>query len=256
MRIQERFDDLKHKNEAALILYYTAGFPTLKESLETIQQMADSGADIIEIGFPFSDPIADGATIQAASHAALEGGISLKRIMKGLKGFTVDCPLVVMSYLNPLLAYGLESLLSDFKETGITGLIIPDLPVEEAESIKQLCEKNSIDLIFLITPTSGEERIRLITEQCSGFVYCVSLTGITGERDALSKQVLPFVRQVKSNTKKPVAVGFGITTPEHIERLRDEVDGVIIGSRVIKASMDKENLNQLIRDFKEATRRS
>ena len=161
-----------------------------------------------------------------------------------------------MSYLNPLLAYGLESLLSEFKQTGITGLIIPDLPVEEAGSIKQLCEKNDIDLIFLITPTSGEERIRLITEQCSGFVYCVSLTGITGERDTLSKQVTPFVRQVKAATQKPVAVGFGITTHEHIEQLRDEVDGVIIGSRVIKAAMDRENLIQLVRNFKEATKRS
>ena len=256
MRIHERFDELRQRNEAALILYYPAGYPTLPSSFDTIQTMAKNGADIIEIGIPFSDPIADGTTIQSASQTALRNGVTLEKTITHLKAISVDCPLVVMSYLNPLLAYGMERLLNDFLETGVTGLIIPDLPVEEANEVKSLCQKYHIDLIFLVTPASSKKRIRMVAEISEGFIYSVSLTGTTGARDSLSTNVVQFLDTVKSMTKKPVAVGFGISTPQHIELLRDHIDGVIIGSRMIKAVMQNEDIENLVSVFKNATIRT
>lgn len=254
MKIQERFDQVKTKNEMALIVYHTAGFPTLDASVENIKLFEANGADIIEIGIPFSDPIADGPTIQHASHIALQNGVTLKAIIGSIAQLDVQIPLVMMSYLNPLIAYGPESLFKDMDHAGFSGMIIPDLPVEESEEWIALSKKNGIDLIFLVTPTTSEERIRLITNRSEGFIYCVSLTGITGARDGLPSGLFDFIENVKKVTDKPVAVGFGFSTSEQVDMLQHRVDGVIVGSRVVDAIEKKEDVAGLIKQLKRATK--
>jgi len=254
MNIQTTFEKLKKKNQAALILYMTAGYPEMETSMKNIQKMAESGADVIEIGIPFSDPIADGTLIQYASQTALQNPINLSSIIENISKLNVDVPLVVMSYANPLLAYGLERLFPDFSEAGVSGMIVPDLPVEEAETWMSLSQENNIELIFLAAPTSSVGRIQKIVDASRGFVYCVSLKGTTGVRQGLPDDVLDFLKRVRKITKKPLGVGFGISTPQHIILLKDYVDGVIIGSRLIQAVRDGEDLSTIVSHLKNATK--
>lgn len=253
--IREKFNELKQKNEIALILYMTAGFPSLSESMNNLVELAKNGADIIEIGVPFSDPVADGPTIQYSSQIALSNGVTLRSILNEVKKIKLDTPLVIMSYLNPVLAYGKEGLLKDMKDAGISGIIIPDLPVEESEDWPSLSKNYNIDVIFLAAPTSSGERIRLIAQHSRGFIYYVSITGTTGVRDKLSSGLSGFIKNMRQATDKPIAVGFGISSPEQIVSLREEVDGVIIGSRIIEAIRKKEDLKIVVKNLKEATRR-
>lgn len=254
MKIKETFEKLKNKNEKALIVYLTAGFPSMESFAGQLKQTAESGADIIEIGIPFSDPIADGPTIQASSQVGLENGADIPSILQSVQELNLEVPLVFMSYLNPLLAYGRDKLLKDMKASGITGLIIPDLPVDEADSWGEAAQKEHVDLIFLVTPTSSDERIQQITEASNGFVYCVSLTGTTGARTQLSVDVSGFLNRVRKTTAKPIAVGFGISEPEHIQKLKKDADGMIVGSRVIDAIGKGEDVGALIKKLKDATR--
>ena len=254
MNIREQFDHLKSKNEMALIVYHTAGFPSLNGSMQHIKLFEENGADLIEIGIPFSDPIADGPTIQHASQIALQNGTTLKKIIASVAKIDVKIPLVIMSYLNPLLAYGSEKLFQDMSRAGLSGIIIPDLPVEESEEWISLSKLYGIDLIFLVAPTTSDERIRLITERSEGFVYCVSLTGTTGARDGLAPGLFKFVEKVKNVADKPVAVGFGFSTPDHIRILQHRVDGVIVGSRIVDAIAKGEDVAGLIRALKSATK--
>ncbi len=254
MRITDKFSELKTKNESALIIYLTGGFPTIEESIENIRRVAEAGADIIEVGIPFSDPIADGKVIQYSSNIAISGGATLEKIIDSLRDVKIDIPLVIMSYINPLIAYGKERLFKKLNEIGISGLIIPDLPVEESEEWKMLSKKFGVDMIFLVSPTSPEERIRKIAEYSEGFIYCVSVKGTTGERNELPKDTDKYIERVKNNTNKPVAFGFGISNEKQIELLRDKVDGIIIGSRVIKGIIGGEDITNLIKNFKEKTR--
>jgi tryptophan synthase alpha chain len=253
--ISEKFKELKTKNEAALILYVTGGYPNLAESLKIIKTLSKSGADIIEIGIPFSDPIADGPTIQDSSHTSLMKGTTLKRIIGNMKKLELDTPIVFMSYLNPLLAYGKEEVLRDMNKNGVSGLIIPDLPIEEASEWITLSKDYQIELIFLITPTSPAKRRKKIVEESRGFVYCVSVTGTTGVRSKMPSYINKFLKDIRKSTEIPIAIGFGISTPKQIESLRDKVDGVIIGSRIIEAIKNKENLKELVVEFKAATKR-
>jgi len=253
MNISETFAGLKQKNETALLLYYTAGYPDLQTSMENIRVLAENGADLIEIGIPFSDPIADGPMIQEASQTALRQKVTLKSILKAVRTLDVPCPLIMMSYLNPLLAYGIDQLMADMVSGGITGMIIPDLPVEEANEWIEQTRSHGIDLIFLVTPTSGPERVRLATDASGGFVYCVSLTGTTGAREQLNGHLPDLLKEIKSISDKPVAVGFGVSTPAHVRELRPLADGVIVGSRILKAVSQKEDLGALARSLKTAT---
>jgi len=253
--VSEKFKELKAKNETALILYLTGGFPNLSESMKIIKTLAESGADIIEIGIPFSDPIADGPTIQESSHISLVKGTTLKRIISNLKKLEIEIPLVFMSYLNPLLAYGKEKVLYDMNKNGVSGLIIPDLPVEEASEWISLAKDYKIELIFLVTPTSPPKRRKKIIQESRGFVYCVSVVGTTGIRNKMPSYLNKFLKDIKKNSETPIALGFGISTPKQIESLRDKVDGVIIGSRIIEAIKNEENLKELVEKFKEATKR-
>lgn len=254
MKIEEKFDSLKQRGEAALVVYYTAGFPTMEESMENVCLLAEHGADLIEIGVPFSDPIADGPTIQTASQVALENGVNLKSILLEIRKIKVKTPLVLMSYLNPLLAYGQEKLFEDSRAADISGFIVPDLPVEEANDWIIHSREWDIDLTFLLAPTSSDDRIRLVAKHSRGFIYCVSVTGTTGMRKGLSPGLFGFVQRIKRITDKPVAVGFGISTPEQIIALRETVDGVIVGSRIIEAVKQREDLRVIIGEFKAATK--
>jgi tryptophan synthase alpha chain len=260
MTIRETFEQLKSKNEMALIAYQTAGHPDLETSMKNIQVLAENGADIIELGIPFSDPIADGPTIQVSSQAALENGVTLTQIIEAVSKIEYNVPLVAMSYLNPLMAYGKERLFRDMKEAGFSGVIIPDLPLEETGDRRQetgwaeAAADAGIDLIFLVTPTTSEERLQGLVEASQGFVYCVSLTGITGVRTELPPHLSEFIGKVKSLTDKPAAVGFGISTPEHVQQLKSIADGVIVGSRIVKAITNGEDVGALVRSLKEACR--
>jgi tryptophan synthase alpha chain len=251
-KIDKKFEYLKKNNESALIVYLTAGYPGIKESIKYIKE-SSLYADIIEIGIPFSDPIADGKTIQYASNIALSNKVSLNKIFEEIAQIEIETPLVIMTYLNPALAFGIEEFFKKIYQIGISGLIAPDLVVEESGLIKKFADNYRIDLIQLIAPTSNTERIRMIGKMSSGFVYCVSVTGTTGVRKMLPRTLPIFISKVKKIVKKPVVVGFGISNPEQVKRLCQVADGVVIGSRIIEAIRNKEDLKVLLKKFKEAT---
>ena len=255
MKLSQKFDELEQKNETALIAYTTGGFPSLQDSMENIRILSQAGADIIEVGIPFSDPIADGPIIQTASQIALENGATLEKIISEIQKLSVSCPLVMMSYINPLIAYGKEKLFQDLKRVKISGLIVPDLPIEESEDWIRLSKQFEIDLIFFVTPTSTEARMKFVAEKSTGFIYCISITGTTGVRNQLPDELFDLIVKMKTITERPLAVGFGISTPEHVKLLAEKVEGVIIGSRFIQAIKTKENLSNLVGQFKKATQR-
>lgn len=254
MKIRDKFDQFSRAGEMLFMPYITAGYPSLDESMDALHTLADNGADIIELGIPFSDPIADGPTIQYSSQIALQSGITLEKILNSLRNTKINKPIVLMSYLNPFLAYGKENLFSEMKEIGISGIIVPDMPAEESNEWLSLSNQYDIDVIFLVAPTSSDDKIRFIAERSKAYIYLVSITGTTGAREKLPADIIEFVRRVKRITNVPVAVGFGISTSEQIASLRGEADGIIIGSRMIEAIRRKENLGELVRKFKEATK--
>lgn len=236
------FQRLKNKGRAALISFIIAGDPTLDVTEALVLKMAECGADIIEIGVPFSDPLADGPTIQAASRRALHEGVNLREIfclVKRLKGMAT--PLIMMTYFNPIFRYGLKAFAEECKKSDINGVIIPDLPLEEAGPWIGEAKKFGIDTIFLVAPTSPPERIRLVCRYSRGFIYYASITGVTGTREELPRDLGSAIKRIKEQSKKPVAVGFGISNPEQIKVISLFADGVIVGSAIVK--IIEENLN-------------
>ena len=226
------------KEKTALMPYFTIGYPDYQTSIDVIKACVDAGADLMELGMPFSDPLADGPTIQHSTQVALENGITIKdclRAVAELRVSGVEIPLILMGYINPILAYGVERFVADAAEAGVSGFIIPDMPPDEAAEMKTLCESKDLDIVFLLPPNSSEERMRMVTELSSGFVYLVSVLGITGERDALPVALASFVEKVRKLTEKPLAVGFGISTPDQAAGVGAVADGVIVGSALIKA---------------------
>lgn len=254
MTISDVFEKARAKGEFAFLCYLTAGFPTLTESMRHIATAAASGADIIEVGIPFSDPIADGPTIQHASHVALRSGVTLRTTLVALRELRLETPLIIMSYLNPLLAYGRDALLRDMFGAKVTGLIIPDLPAEESDDWRAAVRHAGVGLIQLAAPTSTDERLTLIGDRSDGFVYAVSVAGITGSRRTLSDGLGAFLERVRKSARKPVAVGFGISTVEQIRSLRETADGVIVGSRLIECIRENGDLGATVRELKAATR--
>ena len=220
----------------ALIAYVTVGYPTVESTLEVVPVLAEAGCDIVELGIPFSDPLADGTTIQEASSRALEAGVTPRTCLEvaGRLRDKVEVPLVFMTYYNPVLHYGLDSFCSACTGAGIDGLIVPDLPPDEAGDLDDSCRQEGLDLIYLLTPTSTRERITLVSEESRGFIYLVSLVGVTGARDRLPAGFEDFVGRVRSETAKPLCVGFGIGTPEQAHRVAQVADGVIVGSRLVQ----------------------
>jgi tryptophan synthase alpha chain len=237
-RISGTFEKSRLKGAAALMPYFTLGFPDAATSVEIIEAIARSGADMIELGVPFSDPLADGPTIQHSAQIALEQGITLQRCLEltdELRTRGVKQPFLLMGYVNPILTYGVNRFVEDSVSNGVDGLIVPDLPPDEAEELDIACRKTELGLAYLLAPTSTEERIRLIVERSRGFVYLVSVNGVTGARSDLPINLEEFVYRVRGYTKKPLAVGFGISTSDQGKRVSRLADGVIIGSALINA---------------------
>ena len=231
-------------NHTALIPYVTVGHPSVETTLKAVPLFAKNGCDIIELGIPFSDPLADGATIQQASYEALRKGVTTSvcfEVAHELRG-RVETPLVFMTYYNPVLKFGLEQFCLRCAKVGIDGLIIPDLPPDEGEELERSTKRHGLDLIYLLSPASTEERIRLVTSGSSGFIYLVSLTGVTGARNELPRELEGFVARVRANTKKPLCVGFGVSRPEQARRVAKVADGVIVGSRIIQLLDEDESL--------------
>jgi tryptophan synthase alpha chain len=254
MTIADTFARLRQRRELALMPYVMAGYPNLPRTLEIMRQVAESGADLIEIGVPFSDPVADGVTIQAASQVALDGGFRLSDLLTALSQQPLTYPAVLMSYLNPLLAFGRAPLMNALVQGGIAGLIVPDLPLDEAGDWLVAARERQLALIFLVAPTSSAERIHSIATESDGFIYAVSLAGTTGVRDQAAAGLADYLTRIRRLTDKPIAVGFGISKPDHVQALRGVADGVIVGSRLVQAIERGENLPSLMRSFKDATR--
>jgi tryptophan synthase alpha chain len=233
-RIDDRFKNLNGKK--ALVAFFTAGDPDLSASKDIFSVIEKGGADIIEIGVPFSDPLADGPVIQASAHRSLQKGTTLKKIIELVKEIRSQSqlPIVLMSSYNPVFVYGQEKFVEDAVNAGVDGVILPDLPPEEAGEFLGFADAKNLDTIFLLAPTSTPDRIQMIGEASKGFIYYVSLTGTTGTKEALSKNLEEKVSAIKSKVKLPVLVGFGISGPEQAKEAGKCSDGVIIGSAIVK----------------------
>lgn len=236
------FAAAKAQNRAAFLPYFPVGYPTYTESLDAIAAMAAEGVDGFEIGIPFSDPLADGPVIQAATQIALENGMTVRRCLdavRELRARGVSQPMLLMGYMNPLLAYGLEAFVRDARAAGADGLIVPDLPPDEGAEVDQACAKESMAHVYMLAPTSNAERIKLVGERYSGFIYVVSLTGITGARDQLPPYLTEFIARLRAQLPgAPLVMGFGISKPEQARRMSDLVDGFIVGSALVRAGKD------------------
>ncbi len=241
-RIVRVFERAHDEGRGVLIPYFMSGYPTAEQSVKIVRAAAEGGADIIELGMPFSDPLADGATIQHAGQIALERGMTIRGCMEVARQIAeqVDVPLILMGYYNPILAYGLKRFCETARESGVSGLIVPDLPPEEALPLREAAMEQGLTLIFLIPPTTPDERIARIVELTAsgagGFIYCVSLSGVTGSRDKLPSQLHSFIERVRSYTRGkniPLAVGFGLSTPEHVATVTRYVEGAVVGSALV-----------------------
>lgn len=230
--IEERIKAPKASGPA-LIPFITAGYPNAEDFKQTLFEISKK-ADVIEIGVPFSDPMADGVTIQRSSHMAIENGVTLKWIFNQLKEINLDTPIVLMSYLNPLYVFGMEELVKASLESGVDGFIVPDLPIEESKEFNGRLSEAGLALIQLVTPATPKDRIEMITNQSSGFIYAVTVKGVTGGEDALSADVTDYLKQVQEISKIPVCAGFGIREKSDVEMLANHVDGIIVGSAIVE----------------------
>lgn len=233
-RIEKKFKELGDKK--ALITYITAGDPSLDQTEQLIYAMERGGADIIEMGIPYSDPIADGPVIQAAGKRALDNGTKLFKVFEVVKKARekTEIPLVFLIYFNTILSQGIEKIIKRCEEAGIDGLIIPDFPLEEREEINEFIEKSDISLIPLVAPNSKDRLGDIINRGGSGFVYCISSFGVTGVRDNFDVDLKSFLEDVRAKTDLPLAVGFGISSREHVEKIHRIADGAIVGSAIVK----------------------
>lgn len=221
----------------ALIPYLTAGYPTLEQSPDLVLALARGGADIIELGIPFSDPIADGPTIQDASTVALQQGVTpadCLALVASLRDVGLDTPLLLMGYYNPILRYGPGDWVVDCAAAGVDGFIVPDLPPEEADELQTACRERDLALVYLVSPTTSRERIEMLADATSGFLYVISRMGTTGQREQLAQGLRERLRAIRDLARTPVAVGFGLSRPEHLRALRGEADGFIVGSAVVR----------------------
>jgi tryptophan synthase alpha chain len=236
-RIQHVFSN-KKDDEKLMSLFITAGYPDLDSTVDLILGFEKNGADIIELGMPFSDPLADGPTIQYSSDVAIKNGITMDKIFAMVEEVRKrsQIPIILMGYMNPVLRYGVDKFAQKAAEAGVDGLIIPDIPLEEDGIIKEHAEKNNLNIIHLVAPNTSDERMQLADDNSQGFVYCVSVTGVTGARegDEISKSVSQFIQRVRTNiNKNPVMVGFGIKTHQDAKSITTNADGFIVGSALI-----------------------
>ena len=244
-RIEKKFRELKNRKEKALVIYLTAGDPSLKKNAELINAFESDGVDLIELGVPFSDPVADGPVIQEASQRAIKKKTNLRKIFGLVKRVRKrsQIPLLLMSYLNPILQYGYAHFARSARLSGVDGVIIPDLPPEEGREIAPILKRENINLVYLLAPTSTTKRIRLVSNASAGFIYFVSITGVTGIHRSVPFKLEAILGRVKKETPLPVCVGFGVSTPAQAREVSRSADGVIIGSAVVKALAAHSNAN-------------
>ena len=238
-RIRATFEQAKREHRAAFMPYHAMGYPSRAATLEVITTLAEVGADLFEIGIPHSDPLADGPTIQTATYTAITQGTTVKdclAMVRELRAQGVTQPFCAMTYFNPLFAYGIEHFIQDAVAAGFDGLIVPDLPPEEAEEVESACRQAGLAMIYLLAPSSTESRIKYVAQHASGFIYLVSVTGITGARTELPPDLKAFVQRVRRHTNLPLAIGFGIGTGEQAAAVGEIVEGVIVGSALVKAA--------------------
>ena len=253
-RIGCLFERLKRDGRKGLVAYLTAGDPSPERTPALVAALVRGGADLIELGVPFSDPIADGPVVQQAGERALKAGTTLAKVLEIARKIREhsDVPLLLFTYLNPVMRYGFDRLAADAAQSGIDGCLLTDASVEEAKEYVAAMHRHGLDTVFLAAPTSTERRLRLVAEYSSGFVYLVSRTGVTGERTSLSNQAAPLIRAMRAITDLPLAVGFGISKPEHVAELSNDVDAVVVGSaivRVIEQNRDNPALEDELESF-------
>lgn len=247
-RISQTFQQLHLQNKKALIPYITPEFPVQGTTVPLLRALESAGASLIEIGIPFSDPLADGPTIQHSSEVAIKNGVTVPKVFELVKEARkkTDIPFILMGYVNSLLHYGMEKFLSDANQAGVDGLIIPDLLPDESEEYRILSKKYSISNVFLIAPTTPVERIRFIDEVSTDFTYCVSVTGVTGARNSLDDELGPFLSRVQKNTTKPFVVGFGIKSKDQVSAICKIANGAVIGSALLQSMEGKKNVDEAV----------
>ena len=236
MKIEEILGQLKNQGKKGLIIYITAWDPNLETTEKLVCNIAEAGADIVELGIPFSDPLADGVTIQQASQRALKNNINIHQILSTIVRIRerTSVPLALMTYYNPIYCYRLDRFVRDSKMVGVNGFIVPDLPLEESEEFRDIVDKEGMELICFLAPTSTPERIAATIPSARGFIYCVSVTGVTGVRKEFSPKILEMVEKIRLYTDKPLAIGFGISGPLQAKEAVKYADAVIVGSAVVK----------------------
>ncbi|MDD5595037.1 MAG: tryptophan synthase subunit alpha [Candidatus Omnitrophica bacterium] len=253
-RIEKKFLELKRNRKKAFIAFITAGYPNLKTTEKLVLELDNRGVDIIELGVPFSDPMADGPTIQEASFESLKKKTSLSDILKLVKRVRnkSEVAICLMTYYNPIFAFGEEKFVRSARAAGVDGVIVPDLPPEEAKGLIKFSRSADLSTIFFISPTTSQERIKFITKVSRGFIYYVCLTGVTGARKNLPQDLLRKLKEIKKYTKVPVSVGFGVSTNQQVRQVLKNADGVIVGSAIvkkIKENLDKKDLTKRVGDF-------
>jgi tryptophan synthase alpha chain len=263
-RIARRFDQLRHAGELGLVAYITAGDPSLEASERIVLALAEAGADVVELGVPFSDPLADGPTIQRASERALRGGATLAGVLELVRRIRAksEAPLVLFSYFNPVLQMGAEKFAVAAAEAGADGVLITDLTPEEGGEFRRTVRARELDTIFLAAPTSTDERLKLLADASSGFLYLISRTGVTGAKDSLPEDLPALVRRVRAVTALPIAVGFGISLPGHVSVLGGLADAAVVGSALVteieragSADAAARAVAEKVRSLKQAARK-
>ena len=260
--VSARFEELRAKGQAALIPFITAGDPSLESTAKALRVLDQNGADMIELGVPYSDPLADGPVIQAAATRALQNGTTLEKVLDVVRTVAPELrsPIILFTYYNPILYMGVEKFLQTIYAAGVRGLVVPDLPLEESHVLLEPAEKAGIEVILLIAPTSPPDRVAAIAAKSQGFIYVVSATGVTGVRTEVAKGVKVMIEQLRVITDKPIAVGFGISQPEHAKQVIDwNADGAIVGSAMVRKLAEPDGglhaIAELCKTLKQAIRR-
>jgi tryptophan synthase alpha chain len=255
MRIKNKFAELAAKNQKGFIPFITAGDPNLQQTRELIRLLAKLDATVIELGVPFSDPMADGVVIQLASERALKQNFGIEEIFALVKDLRtqINTPIILFSYFNPLLQYGLEKLCYDAKSAGVDGFLVTDLVPEEAEEFSNLLRTYDLDMIFLVAPTSGDDRLKMVAERASGFIYAVSRTGVTGTQSSTSSSAEVLVNRIKKFSDLPIAVGFGISTSEQVSETWEYADAAVVGSAIVREIAKYGESEELVKRIEEFT---
>ena len=253
-KIEKTFKKLKQQNKKALIPYIMAGDPSLEATKKFVAEMEEAGADIIELGVPFSDPLADGPTIQRAGERAIKQGVTLRKTLSLVEEIrqAAQIPLIIMTYYNPIFKYGIEAFIKEAVRVGVDGVIIPDLIPDEAGDFMSIAKKHKLDTIFLLAPTSTEDRVRKVAKASTGFIYYVSITGITGAKLSVDDSMINTLSLIKKVTEKPVAVGFGISNPEEAAVVSALAEGIIIGSAIVRQIAEGGDIKNFVKTIREA----